>query len=200
MYKWGYAHGEKIRVRDFHAVKGCLLVVSLNKWAKQTIKEGHFVKTKTPGVYSLRNGTVDFFVVVDELKLNMENLGLLLNSTAPKLTKVLAFARKSGFLDHSIMESYLYSKCFLIGDSEDEALMTEVKKILKHKHEKGIRNAVEIIGLEKVIESVGLEKVVDTLGLEKLVDSADNKNLVSHILKKMGKEKLLEHVEEEEKR
>ena len=115
----------------------------------------------------------------------------MLNASNEKLKDVLHFMRTNHFIQNNILENYLYSKCFLLNESEDEELMAEVKKILQHKHEKSIRNAVNIIGLEKVIESVGLEKVIESVGLEKVIESVDDEEyLFKKVLNKIGKEKM----------
>jgi len=191
MYKWGYCYTEKLPINLYKHLIGCMIITKKERWFTDAIQKGIFEKTKYQGIYKHAQGTIDYVIIINELKLLKENLGLLLNASNEKLKDVLHFMRTNHFIQNNILENYLYSKCFLLNESEDEELMAEVKKILQHKHEKSIRNAVNIIGLEKVIESVGLEKVIESVGLEKVIESVDDEEyLFKKVLNKIGKEKM----------
>ena len=171
MYKWGYCHNEKTALDRVKFVKGCLLSVRMRPWIHHYIQTGEIQATTTPGVYSFQNDIIDYLIVINELTLSEENLGLLLNASGSKLTQVLRFVQTHGYLHDPELKNYIYSKCFLVDrEEEDEDLMTEVENVLHSKYADSIRNAVEIIGLEKLINSVGVEKVIEAVGVEKVID------------------------------
>ena len=189
MYKWGYCHNEKIHPEKFESVQACLLVVEKLPFVEELIQLNVLANTSTPGVYTVKDDPIQYFIIINELELKKENLGLLINSSGDTMKKLLPYLRKHGYLEDPELNKYIFTRCYLINDKGDEELMTEIEKVLKNPHEKSIKRAVEIVGMKKIIDTVGLEKVIESVGLEKVLESVG----LEKVLDSVGLEKVLDY-------
>ena len=204
MYKWGYCHNEKVHPERFESVQACLLVVEKMAFVEELIQSTMLKKTSISGVYAVKNDPIQYFIVINELELKKENLGLLINASGDTMKKLLPYLRTHGYLEDPELNKYIFTRCYLINVKGDEELMTEIEKVLKNPHEESIKHAVEIVGmkkiidtvgLDKVIDSVGLDKVIDSVGLDKVIDSVGSEKIINFLRQKHGSEefqKLLE--------
>lgn len=178
MYKWGYCHNEKIHPRDYKNIKACLLVVKKHQLVEELIQSNILASTNIDGVYEMNDGTIQYLIIINELELKKENVGLLINASVPKIKNVLRYVRINDFLNDSDLNKYIKAKCFLIDSEGDEELMTEIDKILKEEQGRAIKHAVEIVGLDKIIAEVGIGKVIEEVGIGKVIEEAIQKDLV----------------------
>ena len=162
-------YSEKMKINIIGMKKiTCWYVVSRRPRFIQDLK----LKKLENGLYYFDFYYPIYFLIINDIDINEENILLLLFSSGTKLRRSLELLIENKNLQNFISMAFILypnevSKIF----AEKELTMEDFTKNIKFAMEMlGLRKVIEAVGINKVIEEIGINKVIEEIGIDKVIE------------------------------
>jgi len=124
-----------------------------------------------------------YFLIINDIDINEENILLLLFSSGSKLRRTLEL-----LIENKNLQNFI-SVAFILYPNEVSKIFAE-KELTIEDFTKNIRFALEMLGLRKVIEAVGINKVIEEIGIDKVIEEIG----IDKVIEEIGIEKVIKEI------
>jgi len=172
-------YSEKMKINIIGMKKiTCWYVVSRRPRFIQDLK----LKKLENGLYYFDFYYPIYFLIINDIDINEENILLLLFSSGTKLRRSLEL-----LIENKNLQNFI-SMAFILYPNEVSKIFAE-KELTMEDFTKNIKFAMEMLGLRKVIEAVGINKVI-----EEMIDKVIEEIGIDKVIEEIGIDKVIEEI------